>query len=849
MAKLGDLVVRIGADTRGLNRSLGKVQRNMRSMTSNFTKLGTSMSKALTLPLAAVGGASLKLAVDFQSSMAQVKAVTGATAGDFKSLEETAKKLGSTTVFTAKEVAGLMLEYGKLGFSTKQIEDAAEATLLLAQATGSDLVQAAEVAGSTLGGFGLAATETGRLADVMAAAFTGSALDINKFQDSMKFVAPVAKAAGVSLEEASAMLGVMADSGIKGSQAGTALRRILQELSGESGTVTEKLAKLSAKGLGVKDAFDEVGRNASSALLVLSEGVTDVASFTTELENSGGAAKDMADIMNDTAAGSLKRMTSALEGAALVIGDALAPTMESLANFVADLAVLFRQLEPGTQKIVVLFGALLASLGPILLILPQILAALPLIAGAFAAMTGPIGLAVLGVTALIAAIAALVSANKDIPSTLERANAAVREHSTEVRYLVGQYKDETKSLEDRKKILSRLADIDATHFGNLQAESTTYNDLVTNLDAYTASLRKNYLEKSFAEQGTALFGGLADDEAAINQKRSTLQKAIDIEAAAGRWTREAAKRNRIQIEGELEDLQEQRDQTLINIEAFEQEKQRLLEKYATTDAPGATTDETGAATAPVVVVPVPDTSPLKEAVDDITGFLFELQGMGTTAFATLSNGIQDFVVSSTPQLLSFLNDFGVAVENTAEVVAKSVRTMADDINDAISSGVADMISGVSEMVGTAIGAQKPIENMGAFLGNTLGDMAINLGKYAIAHGTVIEAIKKSMTDLGGVKAIVAGLALIALGAGIKGAIARSAESAGVPALAEGGLAYGPTLAMVGDNKGANIDPEVVAPLSKLKGMLGGNTVQVYGRISGDDIVISNSRASRDRNRF
>ena len=71
----------------------------------------------------------------------------------------------------------------------------------------------------------------------------------------------------------------------------------------------------------------------------------------------------------------------------------------------------------------------------------------------------------------------------------------------------------------------------------------------------------------------------------------------------------------------------------------------------------------------------------------------------------------------------------------------------------------------------------------------------------------------------------------------------------IPALAEGGLIYGPSLALVGDNKNASIDPEVVAPLSKLKGMLGGNAVEVYGRISGDDIVLSNSRASRDRNRF
>ena len=160
-----------------------------------------------------------------------------------------------------------------------------------------------------------------------------------------------------------------------------------------------------------------------------------------------------------------------------------------------------------------------------------------------------------------------------------------------------------------------------------------------------------------------------------------------------------------------------------------------------------------------------------------------------------------------------------------------------------------MISGLALMVGAAIGAQKPLENVGAFIGETLAQMAINIGEYAVFHGVAIEAIKESLASLNGVLAVAAGIALIALGATMKANIQRNAENAGVPALAEGGLAYGPTLAMVGDNRGANIDPEVVAPLSKLKDMLGGNSIQVYGRISGDDIVISNNRASRDRNRF
>ena len=859
MAKLGDLVVRIGADTAPLNKALGTVQRNMRTMTGNFTKLGTSMSRSITLPLAAIAGASLKLAVDFEASMAKVNAVTGATSTEFKSLEETAKRLGATTVFTASEVAGLMNEYGKIGFTSKQIQEATEATLYLAQATGSDLAMAAEVAAATLGGFGLAASETARVTDVMAASFSTSALDINHFQESMKHVAPNAKAAGVSIEEASAMLAVLSKAGIKGGQAGTSLRRILQEMEGTSGTLTDRFAELNNAGIDVQGSMDEVGRRAGTSLLILAEGAAEVQKLTDAYKDSAGSTKEMADIQNATADGSLKKLTSALEAAAIVIGDSLAPMMLSLANYVADLAGWFRELEPGTQKIVILFGALLAALGPMLLILPQIIAALPLITGAFAAMTGPIGLAV---GAVVLLVAAFLDVNKQaeesagamgkLDKEIKKSFKAIATQTANVRFLVYQYGQEKTSLEDRKRILNDLAIIDVEHFGNLDATTTSMMDLDAATRSYIGALKEKGREEAIQNVSKGLLEDIGEQQAAVvaaeerafsyleshqfligkfDENGKMVAGAMDGLGVRGLYQLDMYSKRL----GLIKLTESKLNKGLTELSEFRERYESVFEEDIE-----------------VVITPTGGGGGgggLEELKNDITKFLADLDAIPVpTIFVQLSNGIQDFIVSSTPQLLAFLDDFSVAVENTTEKVADSVDTMANSINGAISAGVASMITGVAEMVGTAIGAQKPIENMGAFLGNALGQMAINLGTYAIAHGTVIEAIKKSLIDLGGVKTVLAGIALVALGAGIKGHISRSAEDAGIP-LAEGGLIYGPTRAIVGDNKNASIDPEVVAPLSKLKGMLGGNTVQVYGRISGDDIVISNSRASRDRNRF
>jgi len=255
---------------------------------------------------------ALKIIMDFEQAMADVRAITGATDAEFKRLERSARELGGSTKFTATQVAQLQKEYSKLGFSTQEILDASEATLSLAAATGTDLPRSAEVAGATIRAFGLDTTETQRIVDVMADSFTSSALDMERFAESMKYVAPVSKAMGVSVEETTAMLSALANAGIHGSQAGTALRRIFLQLAKDGRPVAERMGELAQNGISVADAQDEVGQRAATAMLVLSEQETLIRELTDAYHESAGAAKEMADVQIDTLKGQLTILKSAL---------------------------------------------------------------------------------------------------------------------------------------------------------------------------------------------------------------------------------------------------------------------------------------------------------------------------------------------------------------------------------------------------------------------------------------------------------------------------------------------------------------------------------------------------------
>ncbi|WP_299456868.1 phage tail tape measure protein, partial [uncultured Rikenella sp.] len=273
------------------------------------------------------GGQVVRIFSSFQYQMSKVQAVSNATGEQFKALKENAKELGASTEYTATQVAELQLNYARLGFTPGQILQITSATLDLATATGSDLASAADVAGSTLRAFGYDGSQMTRVVDVMAASFNKSALDLGYFSESMKYVAPIAAKAGISIEQTTAMLGILADRGIRGSQAGTALKRILSEISTEGKSVSEALADLNEKGLTLADAEDEVGKYAMTALTVLADNAPAVEGLTTALNNSAGAAEHAAAIMRDNIQGDLDTFKSKLEGLIIRLGDGLNPVI------------------------------------------------------------------------------------------------------------------------------------------------------------------------------------------------------------------------------------------------------------------------------------------------------------------------------------------------------------------------------------------------------------------------------------------------------------------------------------------------------------------------------------------
>lgn len=311
---------------------------------------------------------TVKTYADFEAAMSEVKAISGATSEEFAQLTEKANQMGAVTKFTASESAEAFKYMAQAGWDAKEMMDGIEGLMALAAASGEDLGTTSDIVTDALTAFGMAAKDSGRFADVMAKAASATNTDVAKMGDTFKYVAPVAGALGYSIEDTAVAIGLMANSGIKASQAGTSLRSLLTNLTHPVGQAADAIDELkisitnadgSVKPLSqtlqeLREKFralSESERAQYAAMLAGQEGMSgllaivnasdqDFADLTEQINNSSGAAQEMADIMMDNLSGKFELFTGALDSMKMSLGEKFKPylieALDWLTNKVPD---------------------------------------------------------------------------------------------------------------------------------------------------------------------------------------------------------------------------------------------------------------------------------------------------------------------------------------------------------------------------------------------------------------------------------------------------------------------------------------------------------------------------------
>ena len=433
-----------------------------------------------------LGTAAVKTAADFDSAMSKVAAVSGATGKDFDDLRSKAREMGAKTKFSATEAAEAMNYMAMAGWKTGDMLGGIEGVMNLAAASGEDLATTSDIVTDSLTAFGLKAEDSGHFADVLAAASANANTNVSMMGETFKYCAPVAGALGFSVEDTAEAIGLMGNAGIKASQAGTSMRSIMTNLTGDVklsgaaiGDVTiattnadGSMRSLSAILADCRVAFGGmteaekannaealVGKNAMSGFLALMNAAPeDINKVSGAVNNCKDAAKNMADTMQDNLEGQMTILKSQLQELAISFGDLLMPAVRSIVAGLQGMVNVLNAMPDGVKRVIMIIALLVAALGPVLILIgktisavgtimtwiPKLAGAINTVKGAFAAlsatmMANPIAIVIAAIAALVAAFIYLWNTNEEFRQFWIRLWNEIKEVAVQVWTAVSQF--------------------------------------------------------------------------------------------------------------------------------------------------------------------------------------------------------------------------------------------------------------------------------------------------------------------------------------------------------------------------------------------------------------------------
>lgn len=426
-----------------LGQALEPIGNKMQDIGKGMESVGKDLTKTVTLPIAGIGAAAIKIGMDFEESMSKVKAMSGATGEEMVLLEQAARDAGASTSKSAKDAADALGFMALAGWDSTTSMEALMPVLRLSEAGNIDLAKASSLVTDSMSAMGLTTQELPGYLNIVAQTARSSNTDIDQMAEAYLKVGGTLRGLGVPLEESALALGLLANSGIKGSEAGTALNAVMTNLTAPTGRAKQALEELSFsafdsegnfKGLenvlfDLKDklaGMTEEQRNTYLAMIGGKEHVKDLNALlnglddsyddlTASIKESDGALEDVAKTMQDNNKGSLTALKSAIEELGLKIYDVLKPSIANIIEAIQGFIDKLNSLSPAQQETIVKLGLLVAAIGPALLIFGKIITvvgsaitafstistAVAGAGGAMAALTGPIGIAIAAITAII----------------------------------------------------------------------------------------------------------------------------------------------------------------------------------------------------------------------------------------------------------------------------------------------------------------------------------------------------------------------------------------------------------------------------------------------------------------
>lgn len=363
---------------------------------SAATSAGRSLTKGLTVPLAGIGVAATAVTAKFDAGMSKVQAISGATTKDMEALRAKAKEMGAQTKFSASQSAEAFSYMAMAGWKTEDMLDGISGVMDLAAASGEDLATTSDIVTDALTAFGLSAKDSSHFADVLAAASSNANTNVSMMGETFKYVAPVAGSLGFKVEDVSTAIGLMANAGIKGSQAGTALRNLFTRMAKptkDSAAAMERLGVSLTDSEGNMKDFDTImgelrkgfsgltkaekaqtaaalaGQYGMSGLLaVVNASDKDFNKLKDSIYNADGASKEMAETMMDNLPGAITLAKSALEGLGIRIGEMITPAVTKVVQVFTKFISWLSEASDATVAFAVTLGVILAAIGPVLLV-------------------------------------------------------------------------------------------------------------------------------------------------------------------------------------------------------------------------------------------------------------------------------------------------------------------------------------------------------------------------------------------------------------------------------------------------------------------------------------------------